>query len=406
MTQRLVLFFLFFSLLLSAQEKDSLVYKNGIDKPNTTTAHHFGLFHMRINQNFKERPVEKTSFSFTLESANSFHPFVEMYQTLDPIERQRLSQLIWYQRDYRFIDQATTPAEYQNIHIDAVFKVFRFEVETKISDKHELRFTARTFMPTKGNFPFAIFTNDQSIEWFHSNVAGGEDPFGRRFFGMNQMNFEYTDRNNRTLSLNNNQLIFAGVEVNHFYYPEIFNPEKNLFVNFGSHLGINTSKYNPSLDVGISANIHKKWTFKSTNEFRVGVGVSGLRKGAITYGKPIEFGNNLFLGSGELNVEFTKYTRKGNYHAFSANYQLQTRYNKIQERDYYFLNGESNWQDINAGWHNGFSTLYETLTVWSILYTYGRKNSALSLYIQQDFKLNNAPDLETGISLKIPISKK
>jgi hypothetical protein len=401
-----LLFFLFFSLLLSAQEKDSLVVKNGIDKPNTTTAHHFGLFHMRINQNFKERPVDKTTFSFTLESANSFHPFVEMYQTLDPVERERLSQLIWYQRDYQFIDQATTPAEYQNIHIDAVFKVFRFEIETKLSDKHELKFTARTFMPTKGNFPFTIFTNDQSIEWFHSNIAGGEDPFGRRFFGLNQMTFSYTDRNNKTLNLRNNQFIFAGVEVNHFYYPEIFKPERNLFVNFGSHLGINTSKYNPSLDLGVSANVHKKWTLKNKNEFRVGLGASALRKGAVTYGDPIEFGNKLFLGSGELNVEFTKYTRKGNYHAFSANYQLQTRYNKNEERDYYFLDGGSNFLDINAGWHNGFSTLYETLTVWSILYTYARKNGSLSLYIQQDFKLNNAPDLETGISIKIPISKK
>ena len=121
MVQRLFLFFLFFSVLLSAQEKDSLVLKNGIDKPNTTTAHHFGLFHMRINQNFKERPVNKTSLSFTLESANSFHPFVEMYQPLDPTERERLSQQIWYNRGFQFIDQATTPADYSNIHIDAVF---------------------------------------------------------------------------------------------------------------------------------------------------------------------------------------------------------------------------------------------------------------------------------------------
>ena len=406
MVQRLFLFFLFFSVLLSAQEKDSLVLKNGIDKPNTTTAHHFGLFHMRINQNFKERPVNKTSLSFTLESANSFHPFVEMYQPLDPTERERLSQQIWYNRGFQFIDQATTPADYSNIHIDAVFKVFRFDLETKISKKHELKFTARTFMPTKGNFPFTIFTNDQSIEWFHSNIAGGEDPFGRRFFGMNQMTVEYTDRNNRTLSLNNNQPIFAGVEVNHFYYPDFFKPEKNIFINFGSHLGINTSKYNPSLDLGISANIHKKWELENKNEFRVGLGFSGLRKGIIRYGDPIEFGNNLFLGSGELNVEFTKYTRKGNYHAFSANYQLQTRYNKNEEREYYVLDGGTTWQDTNAGWHNGFSTLYETLTVWSILYTYGREKSAISLYIQQDFKLNNAPDLETGISLKIPISNK
>ena len=401
-----ILFLLLFNIgFVYAQELDSLSFKNGIDKPNTTTAHHFGLFHLRINQNFKERPVDKTSLSFGLESANTFHPFVEMYQPLDPAERERLSQQIWYNRNFVFIDQATTPAEYSNIHMDAVFKVFRIDFETKISDKHELKLSARSFLPTEGNFPFTFFTNDQSIEWFHSNIAGGEDPFGRRFFGLNQMTFSYLDRNGKSINLRNNQFVFAGIEVNHFYYPKIFKSEKNIYTNFGSHLGINTTKYNPSMDIGISANIHKKWVLKSTNEIRFGVGFAGLRKGAITYGNPVELGNNLFLGSGEFNFEFTKYTQKGNYHAFSANYQLQTRYNKNEERDYYFLDGGDNFLNINAGWHNGFSTLYETLTVWSVLYTYGRKNFNLSLYIQQDFKLNNAPDLETGISIKIPITK-
>jgi len=393
------------SITLCYGQKDTLLLKNGIERPNTTTAHHFGLFHLRINQNFKERPVDRTSLSFTLESGNTFHPFVEMYQPLDPATRQLFSQQTWFDRRFEFVDQATTPADYSNIHMDAVFKVFRIDLETKLSDKHELKLTARSFMPTEGNFPFTTFVNDQTIEWFHNNIAGGEDPFGRRFFGMNQMTFSYLDRNGRSINLRNNQFVFSGIEVNHFYYPELFQPEKNVYVNFGSHLGINTTRYNPSLDFGISANIHKKWIAKNNNEFRFGIGVAGLRKSIATFGNTVEFGNNLFLGSGEMNFEFTKYTRKGNYHSFSGNYQLQTRYNKGEEADYYFLDGNDTWQNINAGWHNGFSTLYEILTVYSIIYTYGRKNFSLSFYVQQDFKLNNAPDLETGISIKVPISK-
>ena len=386
-------------------QQDTLIIKNGIDKPNTTTAHHFGLFHLRINQNFKERPVDRTSLSFTLESGNTFHPFVEMYLPQDPVTRELFSQQVWFARRFEFIDQATTPAEYSNIHMDAVFKVFRVDLETKLSDKHELKFTARSFIPTEGNFPFTFFVNDQSIEWFHSNIAGGEDPFGRRFFGMNRMTFSYQDRNGRSVNLRRNQFVFSGIEANHYYYPTLFAPEKNWFVNFGSHLGINTTRFNPSLDLGISANIHKKWVLKNKNEFRLGLGFAGLKKQIATFGDPVDFGNNLFLGSGEINFEFTKYTRKGNYHSFSGNYQLQTRYNKKEETDYYFLDGGDTFLNIHSGWHNGFSTLYETLTVYSILYTYGRKNFSLSLYIQQDFKLNNAPDLETGISIKVPISK-
>lgn len=400
-----ILFFLVFSTLYSFGQSDSLNIKNGIDKPNLTTSHHFGLFHLRINQNFKEKATEKTQLSFTLESGNTFHPWVEMYLPSDPAVREAFRQIDWFSRRFDFVDQATTPAEYSNIHIDAVFKVFRIDLETRLSKNMDLTITARSFMPTKGNFPFTIFTNDQSIEWFHSNIAGGEDPFGRRFFGMNQMTFSYQDRNGKQIQLNNNQFIFSGIEINHFYYPKLFPKEKNLYLNFGSHLGINTTRYNPSMDFGLSANIHKKWTLKNKNEFRLGFGLAGLRKRWFSYGDPVDLGNNNYLGSGEINFEFTKYTQKGNYHSFSGNYQLQTRYNRKSETDYYYLNGNDTWQNINAGWHNGFSTLYETLTVYSLLYTYGRKHSKLSLYIQQDFKLNNAPDLETGIRLQIPLKR-
>lgn len=405
MFRGILLLFLFSTIVLSAQERDTLVLKNGIDKPNSTTSHHFGLFHLRINQNFKERPVQKTTFQFSVESGNTFHPFVEMYLPENPIIREQFSNTHWFDRSFQFIDQQTTPAEYSNIHIDAVFKVFRFDLQTRISDKHELGITLRTFMPTEGHYPFSFFSGDESIEWFHSNIAGGEDAFGRRFFGLNKVAIEYTDRNKRTLSLKNNQFVFAGIEVNHFYYPTIFDSSKNIYVNLGSHLGINTTKYNPSLDIGLSANISKKWKLQNNNEFRFGFGISGLRKKAITYGSSVDFGNNLWMGSGETTLEYTKYTKKGNYHSFGINYQLQTPYNKSKEEDYYYLDGGTTWQDINQGWHNGFSTLYDTLSVYTFQYTYQRKNFGISLYFKEDLKVNNAPDLQTGVSIKIPITK-
>lgn len=403
--KRIVVFiFLSFCWVGFSQTQDSIPLKNGIDKPNTTTAHHFGLFHLRINQNFRERAIQKTEFRFSVESGNSMHPFVEAYLPQDPAVREQFRQLYFFDRSFNFIDQQTTPAEYMNIQVDAVFKVFRFDLLTRLNDKNDLTFTLRTFMPTEGNFPFTIFTNDQSIEWFHSNIAGGEDPFGRRFFGMNQVNVSYQDRNGRQMNLRNNQLIFGGLEVNHHYYPTKWN-SKNIFANLGSHLGINTSKYNQSLDAGLSANIHKKWKLKSNNELRFGIGIAGLRKGFVNFQDNVDFGNNTFLGSGEFNLEFTKYTQKGNYHTFAFNYQFQTRYNKLEETEYFYLDGGTTWMDIHQGWHNGFTTLYETLTVYSIIYGYQRKNFGISLYVQQDFKLNNAPDLQTGIQLRVPLSK-
>lgn len=405
MRNRIICLLFFLANLCAAQELDTLLVKNGIDKPNTTTAHHFGLFHLRINQNFRERPIDKTAFRISVESGNSMHPFVEAYLPKDPALRQQFSQLAFFDRPFNFIDQQTTPADYMNIQVDAVFKVFRFDFLAKINAKNDVTFTLRTFMPTEGNLPFTLFTNDQAIEWFHSNIAGGEDPFGRRFFGTNQVNVSYTDRNGRTMDLRKNQFLMGGLEINHHYYPTLFPKAKNLFVNFGSHLGINTSTYNQSLDVGLSANIHKKWQLRNRNEFRLGLGISGLRKGLANFQDNVDFGNNPYMGSGELNLEFTKYTAQGNYHSFAFNYQLQSRYNKVAETDYFVLDGGTTWLDIHQGWHNGFTTLYETLTVYSIVYAYQRPHFGLSVYVQQDFKLNNAPDLQTGIQLRVPLTK-
>jgi len=129
-----------------------------------------------------------------------------------------------------------------------------------------------------------LITSDESIEWFHSNIAGGEDPYGRRYYGLNQVNFKYTDRYGKVLELKNDDFFLGGIEFNHHYYPEFLsNKKQNLFVNFGSHLGINTSKFNQSIDVGVSANLIKKFHLKSKNEFHFALGGSLLRKNLINF---------------------------------------------------------------------------------------------------------------------------
>lgn len=387
-----------------SQEKDSVSFKNGIENPSLLTTHHFGIFSSRINQNFKLKVPKKTTVTFSSESGNTFHPFVEMYVPKDPTVRENFSQQTWFNRQFDFVDQNTTPAEYSNIVVDAVIKGFRLQVSIPIAKEHELGITLRSYLITKGNYPFSLITSDESIEWFHSNIAGGEDPYGRRYYGLNQVNFKYTDRNGNVLELKNNDFFLGGIEFNHHYYPEfLINTKKDLFVNFGTHLGINTSTFNPSIDVGFSANLIKKIQLKNKNEFNVALGGSILRKNIINFKDVVELGNNLFLGSLESEIEFTKFTRKKNYHSFGIHYQFQTRYNKLEETNYYHLKGK--WQEIKAGWQHGFTTLYEGLSAWTFLYTYGRPNYKITLYLKEDLLVNNAPDAQTGISIQIPISK-
>ncbi|MGB5419768.1 hypothetical protein [Algibacter sp.] len=402
--KRLFIILCFCSLIATTQEPDSLFVKNGIEKPSILSTHHFGIFSSRLNTNFKYAPPKKTTLALNYTSGNNFHPFLEAYFPKDPAVRAQLGEVTWHDRQFNFIDQETTPADYLNIVIDAVIKEFRFTTNIPINKQHELEITLRSYLITNGKFPFSFFTSDEGMEWFHSNVAGGEDPFGRRYYGLNQVNFKYLDRNDNTLQLNNNDFFIGGLELNHYYYPKLaINTSRNIYLNFGTHFGLNTSKFNSSMDAGISANIIKKLPLKNNFELNFAAGANTLAKNLINFKEVIDLGNSPFLATFEGEVEITKYTKKGNYNAFGINYHIQSAYNKKEEANYYKLIGK--WREINGGWQNGVYTLYDALSSWNFIYTYGTPKYTLSLFLKEDLKVNNAPDFQTGVSLKMPISK-
>ncbi len=387
---------------IKAQQNDSIILKNGIDSPNHLATHHFGIFSSRISTNFKLKVLQKATFSFNLSSGNSFHPFVEAYLPKDPETRERLSQIKWHDRTFYFINQETTPADYINIVVDGVIKEFRPSLTLPVSKYHELNLSLRSYLITKGKYPFSPLTSDESIEWFHSDVIKSEDPYGRRYYGLNQVNFKYTDRNGNVLEFDNNDFFIGGIELNHHYYPEfLINKTRKIFINFGSHLGLNTSKYNTSVDVGVSVNAVKKIDLKNRYQLQIAIGTNLLRKNVINFKNNIDLGNNAYIATAESAIEITKYNGKGHYHAFGVNYQLQSRYFKKEETDYFRLIGK--WEEINGGWQNGITTLYKTLINWDFIYTYGKPNLQLSFYIKEDFLVNNAPDFQTGFNIKIPV---
>lgn len=307
----LILVCLFFTKFLFSQDENSSSFKNGIDNPSTVSLHPFGIFSSQINQNFKIRPTKKIDLNFSMASANTFLPFVEAYYPEDPEVREALSQIIWHDRPFTFVDQETTPAAYTNIVIDAVVKEFRFDFNLRLAKEHELRVSLRSYLITKGKTPASLLSSDNFLEWFHSNIAGGEDPFGRKYYGLNQVDFKYTDKNGEVLELNSGDFFVGGIEFNYFYYPEfLINQKRNFFVNFGSHIGINTSEYNPSMDFGISGNAIKTLTLKNDNQINFALGLSVLRKNIVDFDTVIELGNNKYLGSLEAEVEYTLYTKK------------------------------------------------------------------------------------------------
>ncbi|PTX59562.1 hypothetical protein C8N46_109151 [Kordia periserrulae] len=400
--QKLIFFFcvcVSFS-LFAQQNQDSIppFSKNGISKPSILSTNPFGVFISRLNHNFKLEASRRMELDISLESGNVWGPNVKTYIPNDPNLRREMRGIAWFSRQY-FVEEEQLDAGYFEIETDGVIKGLRGNLTIPTTKNQELIVGFRAFVLTNGKFPLSTLTTDRFIEFFHDNVAGGDDPFDRRVFGLDRARFLYTDRNGRTFDLGNGDFLSGGIETHYYYYPTFLN-NKKIYFNLGAHVGTNLSKYNMSMDVGASAAGVKQFDLNDRNFVLVGLGANLLRKNAIDLQSDnFDFGTNDFIGSFEGNAEYTFISKGKTYHSFGLSYYLQTSLHKKDEDNYniYVRDDES-----FKSWGHGTRHLYKDTNYWTLVYTFTRKIST-SFYIQQDFTVNNNPDLQTGVSVKFGI---
>ncbi len=396
-----LIFFLCVSFSLFAQsDQDSIpaFSKNGISKPSILSTNPFGVFISRLNHNFKLRATRKMEIDITLESGNVWGPNVKTYIPNDPALQREMSTREWFSRQY-FIDETQIDAGYFEIETDGVIKGLRGNLTIPTTKNQELIVGFRAFVLTNGKFPLSTLTTDRFIEFFHDNIAGGDDPFDRRVFGLDRAKFLYTDRNGRSFDLGNGDFLTAGLETHYYYYPTFLN-EKKFYFNLGAHVGTNLSKYNMSMDIGASAAGVKQFDLNDRNFMLFGLGANVLRKNAIDLQSDnFDFGTNDFIGSFEANAEYTFVSKGKTYHSFGLNYYAQTSLHQKDEDDYNIYVRDD---DSTNSWGHGTRHLYKNNDYWTFVYTFTRKIS-MSFYIQQDFTVNNNPDLQTGVSVKFGI---
>ncbi len=380
-----------------SQDIDSISVsdKNGITKGSILSTHPFGIFISRIQGNFRRHPVKKTTIRLSLESGNVWGTPIKNYIPNDEDVRNIVRDIPWHQAQY-FFDEDTLNAKSYELQIDGVIKGIRSNVDIKLNEQQELSIGLRTFVLTKGKFPFSIFTSDDFIEYFHENIGGGDDPFDRGVFGLNKALIQYSDRNGNTLKINNGDFLIGGLEMSYYYYPEsLINKSKNLHFNFGIHMGTNLSKYNSSIDLGVSGNAIKSFLLNDNRSFQIGLSLGCIRKNAINLKSDnMDFGTNDLIAHLESALEYNFVSKNGSLHSFGANFYVQTSYNKISERAYMI---PIRHPDAHKSWGHGVTNLYEYNDYWSFLYSITRKNT-LTLYLQQDFTVSNNPDIQTGIS--------
>jgi hypothetical protein len=256
----------------------------------------------------------------------------------------------------------------------------------------------RMFSLDPGNLPYSSLTSDQFIEWFHSHLMGGEDPFARKAYGYNHAGIHFTDQNGNVFEMHDGDFLFTGIDLSYYYYPDFKSFEKrNLYTSFGLQLGINVSDVNPSVDIGINPTLIRKVILNKRSEIHLGASLGVLRQKMLQFGEGVHLSNKNFLFSSEFLLDCILRFRKGRSVSFASSYWVQDSYYKHDDFNYMVLTGER----ISTHWNYAISHLYRPITANNLIITYFKGGFACSVYFREDLLVDNAPDLQTGVGVKI-----
>ncbi len=371
---------------------------------NARTIHPLGIYSIKNDNNFKAAASTKSAFNISYSSANIWLPKINVFKVTEPEKIEILSQYSWKMRIAYFNEQLMEHKK-MSISGDGVMREFILNYVLPINQKHEFNFSLRSYYLDGGKFPFSFITNDGVIEFFHTNISGGDDTFGRKKFDFNKANFEYIDENNRSVNIKKNDFFIPGAEINYIFYPDFLH-HKNFFLNFGTTLGLNFHTYNPSIDFGISGSMIKSFILSVKSNLNIGLGGNILKQRLFKFKECADIVNENLVYGYEGFLEYNYRTKSGKTYSLSGKYSEKSPFfSEFHVRDeykYLVFQGErvSNWWDL-AGTH-----LYSPNRSLTFMFTYS-KRITVSLYFKEDIgTLCNAPDIQTGIIFGIPLNLK
>lgn len=383
----------------SQTEKDSVNCKslNPVYYANTTSTHPFGIYISRINNNYQVKSSKKVSLAVSISNGNVWLPYVKAYKPLNEDDKQAMRNLNWHERALNF-DTINTPSRTMEFQADGIIRFYQVKLDIPLPGSQELRINTRMFSLDPGNSPYASLTSDKFIEWFHSNVSGGEDPFARKAYGFNQAKIRYSDINGKTFEVNNGDFIFSGIDLTYYYYPHFKLLEnRKIYTNFGAQLGFNLNALNPGFDVGFNPSITKMFDLNHRNQIRFGISLGALRHNVFQSGEHVQLSNNFLLLSSEFLLAYVIQLKNDSYFSVATTYNIQNRYNKRSDFEDMVLTGKR----IKSHWHYAVSHLYRTITANNFMLTYSRGAFAFSVYAREDLLVDNAPDVQTGIGVQM-----
>ena len=385
-----------------AQQIDSNAQEmQGISKPNIVTSHPLGLLLYRINHSFSCAPVSKTTFNIDFGSANVWLPEVRGYLPTDPNAVEHLSHYVWHQRDSVFQGM---PRNYDSmvIRADGVIKTIQLKGKFRINKEWEACIGIRSFLLTTGSDPTTIFTRDATIEDFHKYIAGGNDPFARKIYGYNKAGIYYRAPTGQPIKFSNGNFVIAGITADLMYYPDLkVLKQNNMSINAGIHLGVNTTNYNRGIDMGLSFGMIKQFLFGRNKTLSLAAAGSFMRQRFIDLGATSYFIHSKYLPAFEGMLAYKKLLQHHRFWELGLDFYCLGSYDPSEEFDKITPVGNR----YTSHWHHALTHLYTNSQNWSITFAYGRKYKWM-IYVNEDLKVNNAPDIQTGIGVEIPLKGK
>ena len=256
MKRVIFLFFVFFN--SSAFGNDTVNFF----KPYLLSNHPLGVFTSRINHNYNYQPSEYI-VEFNVTRGNVWLPNVESKLPNLKSDRDFLSNYVWHHRNWQMENLTISDYKSRLMYCDGVLSSYYLSFKSPLNKVFDIFTNLRSTSLDGGKNPYSLLTSDEAIEWFHSNIAGGDDAFGRKRTEYGNALLAYKDVNNNKIILNNGSFLMSEISSYLNYYPKL--NYKNIFFNLSSLTSISQIKKTWHFDLGFSGSAVKKFKWNKNH---------------------------------------------------------------------------------------------------------------------------------------------
>ncbi|MDA9328918.1 hypothetical protein N9Q76_02190 [Flavobacteriales bacterium] len=380
----------FFVLILLAGLQFSIRAQNdstSLFKPYLLSNHPFGMFTSRINHNFNLQATQKKNISFSISRGNVWLPIATNKVPIHQTDRDILSEYEWHHRNYQITSRNITDFETRTLEADGIFSSYYFQVNQPLADNWDAKFNLKLNSITGGKVPVAFLTSDEVIEWFHSNIAGGNDAFGRKKKAFGLGGFYFQDEDKNEITIDNNSFLLSEISADWNWYPKI---ESNGIKSTGLiHTGVSKANKTYLFNLGASASAIKRWHLKK-RMFDLGVS-TGILAPSVFQKMPFDFNNKGWLGSLEIQSSYF-FPHKSNWFITGVNFNGQSSFHKMSERNFNVIESDR----LSSHGHMAVSHLNRGIQGWTFVFSYQVKKFTISTFFREDFYVDNAPDVQVG----------